>query len=622
MNQTKTNRDKKIVRILLRVSSNQQLDADGDLSTQRQIILEHIKQHDDWILDKKEYFEGGVSGYKNSVADRDVLQDALQDAKNKEYDVLVVYKDDRLGRRMLEVPTYIVELKQAGVDIYTVKDGWISPKGNDTMDIITLVFRYANAEKSSIDTGMRVKDTAKQLVKKGKFMGGKAPYGYELIPSGEISKHGRLLKHPVIIPTHAEVVKQIYNLSYYQEFGSSKIAKILNGDELYKNLAPNDVWRGGTITSILTNPIYAGYTSYNRRERVGDRINRLDHTQWIIADTPNPELVIIPEDLWQKVQAKRLLRKERYTKSLANQNVTVIARNDGMLPLIDILHCGYCGKKMVNGSRYNYWTIKDTGERRTHKIPIYKCPDAWQGVPHNKAHQFRGDKIDPIIFSSIAEYIEKLQSKEDTFNQIIMNNTAEKKQLENILHSEVKKLERIQHNISIMEDKIPEAITGEYALSIEELKKQIDRQKQKEHEQEQLISQKKTELRNAIVSITDWEEIKSNIPNWHTMLLSADSTTKRVLINKLIERIEITNETVIIRFKINLNDFFPQPRRSDGFGVPQSRLRFYHHFLHRLRPEVGLRKKHLRKHRLSCGHCICQLPLTPRRPPTHFHFLL
>lgn len=567
---TQTNTDKKIARILLRVSSNQQLDADGDLSTQRQIILEHIKQHEDWILDEKEYFEGGVSGYKNAVADRDVLQEALLDAKNKEYNILVVYKDDRLGRRMLEVPSYIVELKKAGVDIYTVKDGWISPKGNDTMDIITLVFRYANAEKSSVDTGMRVKDTAKQLVKRGKFMGGKAPFGYELVHSGEISKHGRLLKHPVIIPAQAEVVKHIYNLSFYQEFGSTKIARILNENEPYKNMAPNDVWKSGTITSILTNPIYAGYTTYNRRERVGDRTNRLDHEQWIIADTPNPDLVIISEDFWQKVQEKRLLRKGKYEKSLSNQNVTVISRNDGMLSLVDVVHCGYCGRKMTNGSKYNYWTIKDTGERRTSKIPIYRCPSAWQGIPHNKATQFKADKIEPIVYSSIAEYIEKLQSRDEAFNQIIMNNTIEKKQLESILHSEMEKLEKIQHNISIMEDKIPDAITGEYALTIDELKQQIDRQHQKEKEQKQIVEQKKAELKNATVTIKDWEEIKNSIPSWHNMLLNADNATKRVLINKLIERIDVTSENIVIRFKINLSDFFPQPRISDGFGVSQS----------------------------------------------------
>ena len=81
MSMPDTQTHQKRVRILLRVSSNQQLDADGDLSTQRQIILEHIAKHDDWLLDSKEYFEGGISGYRNAVSERDVLLEALRDAR-------------------------------------------------------------------------------------------------------------------------------------------------------------------------------------------------------------------------------------------------------------------------------------------------------------------------------------------------------------------------------------------------------------------------------------------------------------------------------------------------------------------------------------------------------------
>ena len=87
----------KRVRMLLRVSSNQQLEGDGDLSVQRQIILDYINNHENWVLDNKEYFEGSKSAYKNKAEERDILQDALRDAKNREYDILVLYKDE-IGR--------------------------------------------------------------------------------------------------------------------------------------------------------------------------------------------------------------------------------------------------------------------------------------------------------------------------------------------------------------------------------------------------------------------------------------------------------------------------------------------------------------------------------------------
>ena len=138
----------KKVRMLLRVSSNQQLEADGDLSVQRRIVKEYIQKQEDWILDEKEYFEGSNSGYKNSVADRDVLQEALRDAENREYDILLAYKDDRLGRRMLEIPMYIMSLKQFGVDVYTVKDGLLTPDLGDVMEMLKLTMQYGIAEKT------------------------------------------------------------------------------------------------------------------------------------------------------------------------------------------------------------------------------------------------------------------------------------------------------------------------------------------------------------------------------------------------------------------------------------------------------------------------------------------
>lgn len=572
----------KRARILVRASSEQQLDADGDLKVQRQLDLDYIDQHEDWKFDGKEYFEGGISGYKNSVEKRDALQEAYKDAVNKEYDILVVYKDDRIGRRMWEMGTYVMTLKSLGVDVYTVKEGCISPEPDDIMGQIMLAFRYGNAQKSSSDTGMRVKDTAQKLVAGGKFMGGKAPYGYTLENSGELSKHGRLLKKLVICPDETEIVQYIYRLSLNMEFGSIKIAKILNENEKYRQLAPDKKnWRGETITSILTNPIYCGRTAYKRREKINGKYRTLDSKDWIIAKEPNETIRIIDDDTWNQVQDKRALRAGRYKKKPENQKVTVISRNDGMLPLIDILHCGYCGCKMVNGSKYNYWTIKDTGERRTSKIPIYKCNQAWQGVPHDKTKQFRADKVDPVVFNVLSEYIDKLQENEDIFQLINQKQNEQKRRKESELAKEQKELDKIRNGITVMKSKISEAITGHYALTIEELMSAVRIHEKQEQEQQYKIKQIKTELEHSSVSAKEWEEIHQKLPTWKEIFQNADVSKKRVLVNKLIERIDIRKDNINIRFKINLDEFL-QSRMSMDYGVPEQRLQFYDYLFHRI----------------------------------------
>lgn len=547
----------KRVRMLLRVSSNQQLEADGDLSVQRQLVLEYIEKRSDWKLDEKEYFEGSNSGYKNSVADRDVLQDALQDARNKEYDILVAYKDDRIGRRMWEIGAYVMSLKNCGVDIYTVKDGCISPESDDIMGQMVLALRYGNAQKSSSDTGMRVKDTAKKLVQRGKFMGGKAPYGYTLELSGEISKHGRALKHLVIDEKKAEVVTYIYNLAVQKEYGSVKIAKILNSHDQYKNEAPNDVWKAGTIASIQTNPIYAGYTAYNRRTRIDGKYHKIGSDDWIIAEESNPEIAIITTDIWNRVQDMRKKRADEIAKKEEHKpyNINVIKNNTGTLALIDVLYCGYCGRKMTNGSRYNYWKIKSTGERRSGKVGLYKCQDMWSGTVHPGRGFYRADRIEPIVFSAISEYIGKLQENENVFQEIEVNKQAEKRRMNSELDKDRQELAKIQKKIDVMEENIPQAMTGEYPLSLEDLVRLIDKQKDMYRKQQEIIKQKEKKMENMGVSITEWDYLKKQIPTWQQVFLEADAHTKRVLVDKLIERIDIKEEQITIRFRICLEDF-------------------------------------------------------------------
>ena len=563
---------KKTVRILLRANSTYQSEMDESLSIQRELIIEEVKKHQNWILDSKEYIVGNNVEDKDSVTDINVLQAALRDAENREYDILVSDKDDRLGRRMLEIPMNIMSLKQLGVDVYTVKDGLLTLDLGDITGMLMLSMRYAMAEKSSSDTGMRVKDTAQKLVQQGKFMGGKAPYGYKLEYSGEYSKHQRALKHLVIAPEQAEVVKYIYELSFYKEFGSGKIASSLNNDSRYKNLAPNDVWKSGTITSILTNPIYAGYTAYKRRETQNGMSHSLDRKDWIIAEKQNKEITIINPELWEKVQISRQKRRTKYQKQPWNEKATIISRNDGNLALIDVAYCGYCGRKLTNGTKYDYWTIKGTGERRSSQKSIYKCQNVWQGVPHEKMKQIRSDKIEPIVFKKLSEYVGRLQEDENIFEQILGNQSVEKKQQEQLLVREKRKLQEIEKDMNILNDAIPKAITGTYPLSLEDLAKNIERQKDKASKQKAVVDEVETNIKNLSVSQEDWENLYHNLPTWQDIFMNADVATKRVLVNKLIERIDIKDDTVVIHFKVDLDHFCPQPRMTNYDGVSQSGL--------------------------------------------------
>lgn len=550
----------KRVRILLRVSSNQQLDADGDLAVQRQLVREYIGRHKDWLLDDKEYFEGSNSGYKNTVSKRDILQEALLDAQNNEYDILAAYKDDRIGRRMWEVGAYVMTLKSCNVDIYTVKDGCISPENDDIMGQMMLALRYGNAQKSSSDTGMRVKDTAEKLVREGKFMGGAAPYGYRLIFSGKLSKHGRALHELEIVPEQAALVRKIYTLSCYRELGSVKIAGVLNANPSERQMAPGKEWKCGTITGILTNPVYAGYTAYKRRERIDGKYRRKDRGDWILSEKPDPGIRIIEDSLWQLTQEKRKARAARFhpkTQTKASPAPSsVVSRNDGVLLLRDILFCGLCGRKMVNGTRYSYWALRGTGEKRSRKIPMYRCPAAYNGVPHSQNSQFYADALEKIVLECLADYIGRLLRQED-MALLYRNKLLSQKNTLEIRQQQIQKeLRRLTQDIQLLQEHIPEAMTGNYPLPLPELAGALERSRKRKllseasyRETKAAIQMIQRDIAAFPAASVSGQKAEPSFPSWAQLFEKSSPEAKRVLVNRLIERIELTKEQIIIRFR-------------------------------------------------------------------------
>ena len=115
-------------------------------------------------------------------------------------------------------------------------------------------------------------------------------------------------------------------------------------------------------------------------------------------------------------------------------------------------------------------------------------------------------------------------------------------------------------------------MTGEYALSLDKLSLLIDKKTEQEKQQIDAIREKEAILQNTAITANDWEDIRKKIPTWREMFLHADTPTKRVMVNKLIERIDITREKLTIRFKISLEEFLPQSRITDNGVVPEQRL--------------------------------------------------
>ena len=148
-----------------------------------------------------------------------------------------------------------------------------------------------------------------------------------------------------------------------------------------------------------------------------------------------------------------------------------------------------------------------------------------------------------------------------------MNQNVEKKKKEEELKKLKKKLEKIQQHLHIMKGHIPDAMTGDYPLSLNELVECMNEEKAKEAEQLEEIRGKEDEIAGLAVSAKEWDDIQSKIPTWRDIFLNADTASKRVLVDKIVERIDLWRDEVKIRFKFNLDNFLEQSRMSIDIGV-------------------------------------------------------
>ena len=538
----------KKVRTLLRVSSKQQLH-DDDIPIQRAEAKQYMETHSDWLFDK-EYLEKGISAYHNGVENRKVLQEILKDARNGEFDVLLAYMSDRIGRQE-EYSFYVAELNRLGIEVWTIKDGRL--KTEEHMDKLLNYIRFWQNEGESKKTGMRVHDTMVELVKDGRFVGGKAPYGYKLVLSGEISNHGRALHKLVIVPEQAEIVRQIYSYAVNQGMGFQKIANTLNKNGV---LAPIlEKWKSGTVRSILTNPIYMGYVSYNRRQKGHGNSVRLDRREWTYAREQNPEITIVTQEIWERAQEIREARKKRILESRQRTNELYMKQyhvpfsTRGKLALTGMVFCGYCGKGLKNTGYANHWTCKKTGEKKVSYVGRYGCPN--QCKPRSTYSQ---EYLESIVFEIVEKYLERIKTI-DFSSELKKMQGQQNKDIAREINDIEKEMKSLIADIETLEEKLPDAIRGVFPFSVDKLSAIIREKELQKKKLEDSKNRLKKQLEEISVRSNEMSKNRNLFPKWSEIFRESDVPSKQMILSTLMDKIIVKEEEIVIKFKVRMEDY-------------------------------------------------------------------
>lgn len=263
--------------IYTRKSSEEGLEqAFNSLDAQREACAAYIEsqRHEGWKLLDAQYDDGGYSG---GTLERPALTRLLEDIGAGKVDVVVVYKVDRLTRSLGDFAKIVEQFDAHGVSFVSITQQFntTSSMGRLTLNIL---LSFAQFEREV--TGERIRDKIAASKRKGMWMGGRVPLGYDL-------KDRKL----IVNKAEAALVSRIF--SRYVELGCvAKLKAELDAKGVTSKIRVSKGGRRsggrpysrGALYDILQNRIYLGEIPHRGQSYPGEHA------------------ATIPNDLWDRIQ--------------------------------------------------------------------------------------------------------------------------------------------------------------------------------------------------------------------------------------------------------------------------------------------------------------------------------
>src|SRR6266850_245159 len=259
--------------IYTRKSSEEGLEQEfNSLQAQSEACEAYIRsqRHEGWVLARTRYDDGGFSG---GNMERPALQQLLADIQGGRIDIIVVYKVDRLTRSLADFARLVEIFDAQGVSFVSVTQQFntTSSMGRLTLNVL---LSFAQFEREV--TGERIRDKIAASKKKGMWMGGNVPLGYD---ASERSL--------IVNPGEAETVRCLFAL--YRELGCARRVKE-EADRLglrtKRGTTASGTERGGRsfsrghIYHLLSNPIYIGEIAHKGQLYPGQHPALIDAETW------------------------------------------------------------------------------------------------------------------------------------------------------------------------------------------------------------------------------------------------------------------------------------------------------------------------------------------------------
>lgn len=497
---------------LYRVSSDKQLYYDDqhnvDIPMQRIRCREYAASQG-WSI-VYELQEEGVSGYKVRAADRDKIQLIKEYALNKQFDILLVFMFDRIGRIADETPFVVEWLVNHGIRVISVSEG--EQKFESHTDRLLNYIRFWQADGESQKTSIRTANSLHILTEQGHFTGGACPYGYSFVKKGRVNKRKREVYDLAICESEALIVTLMFTLAANEGYGAQRIANHLYKVGI-KNRSGNN-WHPSTIRGILKNILYTGVL------RSGDSRSNVI-----------PELQIIDIPTFDKVQGLHLARSKSHAQT---RTVPGVVKSSALLS--GFIFCGDCGARL-------HVTTCGKGRRRVDGTDIMRTRYACQSKTRSHGEctgqsVYVQDKIDSAVEEQVFAIFAKLKrlSRRDAVNACL---TAKIREKGSIAQRARQTYEKARSDYLALQEELVKSLSGDSAFSQDMIKAVIHRRECDQGkalsdlaEAEQAVEDTKSQA--AVIS-QEFDELM----DWARNYPKASPDAKRMILYHMIERVDV-----------------------------------------------------------------------------------
>jgi DNA invertase Pin-like site-specific DNA recombinase len=353
--------------VYTRKSTEEGLDQEfNSLDAQYEACTAYIasQKHEGWKLLPQRYDDGGISG---GTLDRPQMQQLLRDIDAGRIDMIVVYKIDRLTRSLADFAKLVERMEAAGCSFVSVTQSFNT---SSSMGRLTLNMLLSFAQFEREVTAERIRDKIAASKKKGLWMGGLAPLGYDPHPD-------KTRRELVVNEAEAETVRKVFQL-YLSEgcLNATMQAAAKSGLRTKRRTFADGRTQGGTafgrglLHALLTNPVYRGLIRHK------DKI-------W-----PGVHPAIIDEDLWKAVQT------QLQSASAKRRGVTKINQGVTEAPLLGKLR-DEAGERLT-----------PTHTKRHNRIFRYYVSNGYvTGKPRPDGWRLPAKQIEDVAAQSVADHL-------------------------------------------------------------------------------------------------------------------------------------------------------------------------------------------------------------------------